>query len=57
MHGPSLLWAEFMWADSVMGRLCDWPSLLWAEMPVSPLYSLSVYSFLRIIKVLSNLTV
>ena len=31
MHGPSLLWAELVWADFVMGRLCNGPSLLWAE--------------------------
>ena len=32
MHGRSLLWAEFVWADFVMGRVCNGPSLLWAEM-------------------------
>ena len=32
MHGPSLSWAEIVWTDFVMGRVCNGPSLLWAEM-------------------------
>ena len=31
-YGPSLLCAEFVWAELVMGRVCHGPSLLWAEM-------------------------
>ena len=31
-YGPSLLWAEIVWAELVMGRVCHGPSLLWAEL-------------------------
>ena len=27
-----VVWAEFVWDDLVMGRVCNGPSLLWAEM-------------------------
>ena len=37
MHGSSLLWAEFVWADFVMGRIRNGPILLWAEMSSYPL--------------------
>ena len=32
MYESSLFWAEFVWADFAMGRVCDGASLLWAEM-------------------------
>ena len=31
-YGPSLSWAESVWAEFVMGRVCHGPSLLWAEL-------------------------
>ena len=31
-YGPSSLWAEFVWDDLVTVRVCNGPSLLWAEM-------------------------
>ena len=39
-YGPSLLWAEFVWDELVMGGVCmgrvgNGPSLLWAEMSSS----------------------
>ena len=30
--GPKLLWADFVWAEKVMGRFCHGPILLWAEL-------------------------
>ena len=31
MHGPSLVWAEFVWADVCVGRLCYGSTLRLAE--------------------------
>ena len=34
--GPKLLWADFVWAEKVMGRFCHGPILLWAELSSDP---------------------
>ena len=53
-YGPSLLWAEFVWDDFVMGRDCNGPSLLWAEMSSFRKVDQAIYAQRNIVYILKK---
>ena len=51
--GPKLLWADYVWAEKVMGRFCHGPILLWAELS-SDLRCLSLGVSMQSLVMLAN---